>query len=79
MIEGGIHAREWIAPAVVTYLINAILGTNTNELNTNNSLKSIARTYDWYFIPVLNPDGYDYTHNVVNIFYYIFSRLILVN
>ncbi|XP_055847946.1 zinc carboxypeptidase A 1-like [Episyrphus balteatus] len=52
-IEGGIHAREWISPATVTYLIN--------ELLTNNRTKDMAENYDWYIFPHVNPDGYAYT------------------
>ncbi|KAF9794650.1 hypothetical protein SFRURICE_016451 [Spodoptera frugiperda] len=59
IVEGGIHAREWIAPAFVTYLINQII----HAPNSNNpELKEIALTYEWYFVPVLNPDGYEYSH-----------------
>lgn len=69
IIEGGIHAREWISPAVVTYLINSILNANENE--TNSDLVNIANAYEWYFVPVLNPDGYEYTHKVVKHIYFI--------
>ena len=49
-IDGGIHAREWISPASVTYLIRKLL----EEKNTNTDL---IDKLDWYFLPVLNPDG----------------------
>ncbi|KAI8424817.1 hypothetical protein MSG28_006747 [Choristoneura fumiferana] len=58
LIEGGIHAREWISPAFVTYFINEIVKAPESK---NKELKRIALTYEWYFIPVLNPDGYEYT------------------
>lgn len=25
---------------------------------------------DWYFMPVINPDGYDYTHTTVGFFFW---------
>ncbi|KAF5296420.1 hypothetical protein FQR65_LT01407 [Abscondita terminalis] len=53
-IDGGIHAREWISPATVTYIINHIL--------KNWSKRGILQNVDWYFLPVLNPDGYEYSH-----------------
>ena len=49
-IDGGIHAREWITPATVTYLIRNLL----EDKNTNPDL---IEKLDWYFLPVLNPDG----------------------
>ncbi|XP_077301150.1 zinc carboxypeptidase-like [Arctopsyche grandis] len=56
-IEGGIHAREWITPATVTYLINELLTSK------DKSFRSIADGFDWYLFPVTNPDGYAFTHN----------------
>ena len=47
-IDGGIHAREWISPATVTFLIRKLLGSHDTEL---------IDKLDWYFLPVLNPDG----------------------
>ncbi|XP_075980070.1 carboxypeptidase B-like [Anticarsia gemmatalis] len=54
-IDGGIHAREWISPAVVTYFINQFAENFDVE---SDDIKNI----DWYFLPVVNPDGYEYTH-----------------
>ncbi|XP_063241177.1 zinc carboxypeptidase-like [Bacillus rossius redtenbacheri] len=55
-IEGGIHAREWIAPATVTYILNQLL------TSTDSQVRSMAQEFDWYFFPSTNPDGYEYTH-----------------
>ncbi|XP_061392970.1 zinc carboxypeptidase [Musca vetustissima] len=54
-IEAGIHAREWIAPAAATYLINQLL------TSTDDSIKSLAQNYNWIILPSINPDGYKYT------------------
>ncbi|GJQ71042.1 hypothetical protein Trydic_g952 [Trypoxylus dichotomus] len=54
LVDGGIHAREWISPAFVTYLIH--------ELVENESNRGLIENTDWLIIPVLNPDGYEYTH-----------------
>ncbi|XP_031371023.1 carboxypeptidase B-like isoform X1 [Apis dorsata] len=48
-IDGGIHAREWISPASVTYIINHLV-ENSETLEA-----------DYYILPVVNPDGYEYT------------------
>lgn len=71
MIEGGIHAREWISPAFVTYFINQIINAPESK---DDELKRIALTYEWYFIPVLNPDGYEYTMTEVSILHGTFCR-----
>ncbi|CAH2094781.1 unnamed protein product [Euphydryas editha] len=59
IVEGGIHAREWISIAFVTYFLHQIL---TSKESNNMALSKVAESYEWYFIPVLNPDGYEYTH-----------------
>ncbi|XP_060521682.1 carboxypeptidase B-like [Cylas formicarius] len=56
-VDGGIHAREWITPATVTFIVNHLMA------NYENEPKSIQNV-DWYFAPLLNPDGYEYTHKV---------------
>jgi len=54
-IDGGIHAREWIAPAVATYIINEFV-------ENRDQYTSILDNMDFYILPVVNPDGYEYTH-----------------
>merc|ERR1712168_890471 len=53
-LEAGIHAREWIAPAVGTYLIRELV---ENYADHPDYLDKI----NWYFIPSANPDGYTYS------------------
>uniref|UniRef100_A0A1B0CK33 Zinc carboxypeptidase A 1 n=1 Tax=Lutzomyia longipalpis TaxID=7200 RepID=A0A1B0CK33_LUTLO len=57
-IESHIHAREWIAGATATWLINEFL------TSTDPEVRRIAESYDWYIFPVTNPDGYRYSHDV---------------
>lgn len=54
-IEGGIHAREWISPSTATFLLNQLL------TSADPAVQDIATSFDWYFVPVVNPDGYAFT------------------
>jgi murein tripeptide amidase MpaA len=55
-----IHAREWIAPAVLTYLANELLA----ESAPNGEWDDRFWDFNWYFVPSVNPDGYQYTWDV---------------
>lgn len=59
-IDGGIHAREWIAPALALYIIQELLE------NPNNA--EMVENADWFIAPVLNPDGYEFTFTNVSRF-----------
>ncbi|XP_022916952.1 carboxypeptidase B-like [Onthophagus taurus] len=54
-IDGGIHAREWITPATVSFIIDHLVHNIESESKNLQNL-------DYYIIPVLNPDGYEYSH-----------------
>ncbi|XP_058126454.1 zinc carboxypeptidase A 1-like [Anopheles coustani] len=56
VMESLIHAREWISGATTTYVLNQLL------TSTDPKVRNIAENFDWYFFPVTNPDGYEYTH-----------------
>uniref|UniRef100_A0AC35U7R5 Peptidase_M14 domain-containing protein n=1 Tax=Rhabditophanes sp. KR3021 TaxID=114890 RepID=A0AC35U7R5_9BILA len=56
-LDAGTHAREWIAPASAIYVINQLV----TQFNVNNEITSALRNYDWYILPVANPDGYQYS------------------
>jgi hypothetical protein len=55
--DGCIHAREWIAAAVVQYIIGQLIsGFQTDDLVT------YMVTYaEWTLVPVLNVDGYTFS------------------
>jgi len=55
-LETGMHAREWIGVATGLYILNQLLTSDDPEIHY------IAQNYDWYIVPVTNPDGYEYTH-----------------
>lgn len=55
-IESNIHAREWITSASTNWIINELL------TSTDPEVQALLDNYNWYIFPVVNPDGYEYTH-----------------
>ena len=49
LLFAGIHAREWISPATVTYVMK--------ELVTNPQYRPLLQMFDFFILPVTNPDG----------------------
>lgn len=58
-IEAGIHAREWIASATATFMINELV----NKYEEN---KNIVDNLNLHFLPMANPDGYEYSRTTVS-------------
>lgn len=61
-IQGGIHAREWISPATVTYFLQQLVNKYTAG---DAEVTELLTYFDIYIVPVLNADGYEYTHSTV--------------
>jgi len=55
-LEAGIHAREWIAPAVATFIVRELVEDYDEH-------PSYVDNINWYFLPSANPDGYEYSIN----------------
>ena len=53
LIYGGTHAREWLSPTTVLYLIHKIFEEPFYDENLDK--------YDLYLLPVHNPDGYQFS------------------
>ncbi len=62
-INGGQHAREWISPASVMWAIDQLIRNYGTDPRITQQIDAV----DWYFVPVVNPDGYHLTHNGVRL------------
>jgi hypothetical protein len=70
-INGGQHAREWIAPAAVMYMTERLLtdyktkpeelGENAEEKSRVQKAKKLMDKFEFVVAPVINPDGYEYS------------------
>ncbi|GAU96117.1 hypothetical protein RvY_07606 [Ramazzottius varieornatus] len=58
-MDANIHAREWISSATLTYMTNKLV----TEYATNQTIQGLVNQLDWYILPVVNPDGFAWTHN----------------
>jgi len=56
--EGGQHAREWIAPTTVMYVLEKLLTGYGNDA----IVTEIIDTIEIVIVPLVNPDGYEYAH-----------------
>ncbi len=45
-IEAGIHAREWISPAMATYLIDSLLNNDVDEFKESLNFHILIRLHN---------------------------------
>jgi len=55
-IDAGIHAREWIGPAAITWMMKELIENDASH-------PDLLEQLDWYILPIVNPDGYAYTRS----------------
>ncbi|KAI1158786.1 hypothetical protein F5B18DRAFT_639617 [Nemania serpens] len=56
--NGNVHAREWITSKVVEYILYQLIdGYNKKD----KLVQKVLDNYDFYVLPVVNPDGFVYT------------------
>ncbi|KAI0004841.1 hypothetical protein F4779DRAFT_598986 [Xylariaceae sp. FL0662B] len=55
--HGNVHAREWISSKVVEYLAYQFIANYNND----TTVKDFVDSYDFYILPIVNPDGFVYT------------------
>ncbi|XP_073821462.1 zinc carboxypeptidase-like [Musca autumnalis] len=57
-IESQMHAIEWISSATSTCFFNKLLNSQ------DENMRQLLMNYDWIYVPIMNPDGFVYTHTV---------------
>lgn len=61
LIDGGIHAREWMSVATALYCIHELI----EHFERN---KNMLEKLDFIIVPIINVDGYEYSHTNVGNF-----------
>ena len=67
-----IHAREWVTTPVALYSIYRLVE------NLRAEDRDVLNDVDWIIMPLLNPDGYEYTHTDVSILHCFFRVVDMV-
>lgn len=55
--NGTQHAREWVSPMVVMYILEGLV----SEYGHDPRVTALLDNMTFYIIPVVNPDGYEYS------------------
>ncbi|MDZ4752982.1 MAG: M14 family zinc carboxypeptidase [Phycisphaerae bacterium] len=60
LFNGCQHAREWVSPMTVMYIANRLV----EDAATDQSIQMLLQQAEILVIPVVNPDGYQYSWDV---------------
>jgi len=58
-IDGGMHAREWLSIGVANFILIQFLLLK----KTNVKVQEILQHFDIFILPIMNPDGYEFSRN----------------
>jgi len=58
-IDCGFHAREWIAVSSCIWMIDQM---HRSFNDGDSDMQAILAKYEIHILPLVNPDGYEYTH-----------------
>ena len=54
--------REWVSPSTCVFIIDALI----EQFRENDpTVVNLLNKYEIHILPLLNPDGYEYSHNSV--------------
>ncbi len=53
----GAHAREWIGPATIAFVVDNLI----NSHGIDDRITSLVDGVVWHIVPIANPDGYQHT------------------
>jgi len=56
-LNGCQHAREWVTVMTTTYIAYRLI----NDYDNDPVIKNLVDNHDFYIVPIVNPDGYEYT------------------
>ena len=57
LLHGTQHAREWLTPQTVAYVAHHLLSNYESDPHAQLLVDNV----EWYILPVMNPDGYEYS------------------
>ncbi len=59
-VNTGAHAREWIGPATIAFVADALV----NGHGADPRITTLVDGLCWHIVPLANPDGYEHTWSV---------------